>query len=151
LKQGRRRRRAGYSRSVLASVVPVDAVVWPLKRRGHGRRGYPTSRSNSELPMTTAKQPRPLSTLESFLIGGVAACCAVSDHCVDDEEIRFSIPARSRSRTRPRWQRRASNYRANLPEVVVQGFTTMFLMSLQRHGGMKAFVGFSEGFLLRCA
>ncbi|KAF9785776.1 mitochondrial carrier [Thelephora terrestris] len=28
--------------------------------------------------MTTAKQPRPLSTLESFLIGGVAACCAVT-------------------------------------------------------------------------
>ena len=27
--------------------------------------------------MATTNPPRPLSTLESFIIGGVAACCAV--------------------------------------------------------------------------
>ena len=52
-----------------------------LSGERHGRSGPGQSRSNSELPMATTNRPRPLSTLENFLIGGVAACCAVSTEC----------------------------------------------------------------------
>ena len=64
---------------------------WLHRLSGLTRSGdYPgQSRSNPELPMATTngtKPPRPLSTLESFLIGGVAASCAVGAHRVEVEE-----------------------------------------------------------------
>ncbi len=91
--------------------------------------------------MATASKPsypRHLSTGEGFLLGGVAACIAVSSAALVANRQLPDYPFRLLFQILLRWQKQGCNYKVNLSEGAEKRFTKMCLTSSLRLGEMKA-------------